>query len=1004
MSSFETPICLILFKRPDCTERVLNTIRQIRPTRLYVIADGPRPHVSGEREQCLATQRILDTVDWDCEVILNRAIANQGSRQRIITGLNWLFSQVEHAIILEDDCLPDLTFFDFCAELLERYASEPSVAAISGNNFQMGHPCSGSLLDISPEQSYYFSQYPSIWGWATWRRAWGNYDPDMLAWPALRDQKGLESMLPNAHTVATWANVFELAYQGLTAWDYPWIFACFLHQGLTIVPAQNLVRNIGFDQNAAGGFDLLPECFIRLLGEMPCQSLRFPLQHPTAITTLSAADRFTQIFVQDLYWHTDLGQCWLRHEIAVRWLSWTTALWNQLYIQACTQHVLNSNLRGKWMVSADQALIDDLKSQLAQETDSPDQLKYLLVAMLYLHPHQLPRFFNPSELPEWLLENYLNFMLNLPNVFEAIGEADAYGRYLQDWVGFLHEQITQNPQNPLWQKVAAHFVQKSDFMMVYFNDLNLKNLYQQRAAILEIALRQQGCELDYEFPPRSPERTQIRLGILAYHFSPHTETYTTLPMFKHLNRDRFEVILFTVKVFNHRLERFCGGHADTLVQLPNGLPQQVEMLREADLDILWIGSNVSTLGSSPITQLACHRLARLQVAGTSCCTTTGMRTVSHYLSGELTEHSAAQAQYTETLINLAGPAHTHDFGSEEQLLPTIQVSRADLSLTGDEVVYVSGANFFKITPELEDAWIKILAGVTNSRLILYPFNKNWSETYPQECLEQRLNETLKRHNLSADRVLLLSPVPNRADVQERLKLADIYLDSFPFAGVNSLIDPLELGLPSVVKDGQQFRSRMGAAFLRDLDIPELIADSEEAYIQIAIALGTQPELRAQLRDRILAKMPTCRFRNSHQYSAQINGILQTLFYDAIRAELTESLRLQTYNWVIFPDWSQDEEILGAEIGQVIYELAANPMRSETTLIIDLNGYASEDANLLISGIAMSLMMDAEINLDEGPEISLVDGLNGIEWKALGSVVDAIAIENQRQNRLILLKN
>ena len=155
---------LFLFARPDTSARVLDAIRRVRPERLLVVADAPRDEVPGEAERCEATRALLDAVDWDCEVLTNFAEQHLGQTERIESGLDWAFELCEEAIVLEDDTVPDPSFFRFCDELLERHRDDERVLSIGGNGFQFDGPAS--------EDSYCFSRYPKTWGWATWRRAW----------------------------------------------------------------------------------------------------------------------------------------------------------------------------------------------------------------------------------------------------------------------------------------------------------------------------------------------------------------------------------------------------------------------------------------------------------------------------------------------------------------------------------------------------------------------------------------------------------------------------------------------------------------------------------------------------------------------------------------------------------------------------------------------------------------------------------------------------------------
>lgn len=233
----ETPVVLLIFNRPDLTARVFEAIAAQQPRRLLVVADGPRNEA--ERELCEQTRAVIQ-VDWDCEVETNYADENMGCKMRVSSGLDWAFSRVEEAIILEDDCLPAPDFFIFCAEMLERYRNDKRVMHISGDNFV---PLSDSSVD------YGFSRYVHVWGWATWRRAWLHYDVTATRWPLEREK--LLASCADKNEVRYWNAAFESVFRGeLDTWDYQWGLACWLQSGLAVVPRVNLVSNLGFRADA----------------------------------------------------------------------------------------------------------------------------------------------------------------------------------------------------------------------------------------------------------------------------------------------------------------------------------------------------------------------------------------------------------------------------------------------------------------------------------------------------------------------------------------------------------------------------------------------------------------------------------------------------------------------------------------------------------------------------------------------------------------------------------
>jgi hypothetical protein len=281
-SGTRAPVVLLMFARPDTTAKVLDAIREARPRRLLVVADGPREDVPGEAELCERTRALLERVDWDCEVSTDFSDRNLGQKVRVESGLSWAFGLEEEAIVLEDDTLPHPSFFRFCDELLERYRDDERVLSIAGNNFQFDGPASAD--------SYYFSRYSHIWGWACWRRSWELDDPEMSRWPELRETGWLEELIDTPHAAAYWAHQFDLTRRDRHTWDFAWLFACWLHGGLHAVPNVNLVSNLGFREDAT---HTGPEN-AAFLGELPTREMQFPLSHPAEVERNVAADDFSE--------------------------------------------------------------------------------------------------------------------------------------------------------------------------------------------------------------------------------------------------------------------------------------------------------------------------------------------------------------------------------------------------------------------------------------------------------------------------------------------------------------------------------------------------------------------------------------------------------------------------------------------------------------------------------------------------------------------------------------
>jgi predicted O-linked N-acetylglucosamine transferase (SPINDLY family)/glycosyltransferase involved in cell wall biosynthesis/predicted O-methyltransferase YrrM len=659
------------------------------------------------------------------------------------------------------------------------------------------------------------------------------------------------------------------------------------------------------------------------------------------------------------------------------------------------QHQL---LIGTNLTSVDTELDEDISATISKGFNHPKGVNYLLAGMLSKPAYQLPIDIDLNKIPDWLQLDYLAYLLTPPVLFTQIGETEQYYQYLHKWIGHLHIEILSHPNDRSWQEIAEVVTYRLNCISLYFNSYNLKDIYKQRAEIIEFHLKSKGYQLDYEFPAKDSGRSKIRIGILASHYAPQTETFTTLPFYQHLNRDIFEIVLYTLNESNDRLHRYCTGHADAMVVLPNDLSSQVQTIRVDDLDLLLVATNVTAVTNS-IALLATHRLARIQCVNNSSCATTGIKNIDYYLSGKLTESEIeSQSHYTEMLVRIDGSAHCRDEATEANSVATITVDRGSLGLAEDDIVYISGANFFKITPELELVWAKILKQQPQSKLVLYPFNPNWSNNYPVNVFNQRIKHTFAEAGIEEDRLIILEPVANFADVKARLAIADIYLDSFPFSSINSLIDPLKVGLPIVIQNGNSFRSLMGAALMRTLAIPDLVADSEESYIQLAVALGNNSEFRQQKSVEIKAKMAdNPSFLDSRGYGSKIGELFKELVDRYSQQQLSDNLRLKDVNLMVFPDWNQSEESVGLELQQVIQTLATQPDSQRTTLLIDTTNIAIEDAEMFLSSVAMNLMMEEDLDIMEELEISLIEDLNNIQWENLLPRINArIVLECDNQ--------
>jgi hypothetical protein len=266
----QTPVALFLFNKPDATWGVFDQIRKARPPKLFVITQAPLTAQPDADTQALSARALVERVDWDCDVLINDAEANAGSKPRVDNGLNWVFDSVEEAIILRADCIPHSNFFRFCDELLARYRDEERVMSISGSNLKLRSKRDGD--------GYYFSRYPLTWGWATWRRAWRHYDPHLQEWQHQRNTRWLQDFLQDSNATRYWSSLFQKNSTNLVNWYYAWMFACWTRDGLCIHPNITLVSNLGLDAEES----------------LWNEGLEFPLSHPPTLVRDAAADVFIE--------------------------------------------------------------------------------------------------------------------------------------------------------------------------------------------------------------------------------------------------------------------------------------------------------------------------------------------------------------------------------------------------------------------------------------------------------------------------------------------------------------------------------------------------------------------------------------------------------------------------------------------------------------------------------------------------------------------------------------
>lgn len=279
---FQVPISFHIFNRPELTRKVFEVIKKIKPSKLFITADGPRKNIAGDKDKCMEVKLILNEIDWECEVFKNFSEVNKGSYRSTSEGITWVFKHVDSAIILEDDCIPNFSFFRYCQDLLNYYENDKRISIISGNNFQ---PVKNTM-----HYSYYFSRYLNVWGWATWKKTWDKIDLNMQYWPKFKKMKGLDSIFHKKYEREYWYKFYQDMYEGKVRrqWDAQLMLSSFMNNTISILSNTNLISNVGF------GADSTHYKHQTVFNSTKISEIKFPLDHPHFMFRDVTADDFTE--------------------------------------------------------------------------------------------------------------------------------------------------------------------------------------------------------------------------------------------------------------------------------------------------------------------------------------------------------------------------------------------------------------------------------------------------------------------------------------------------------------------------------------------------------------------------------------------------------------------------------------------------------------------------------------------------------------------------------------
>jgi len=467
----------------------------------------------------------------------------------------------------------------------------------------------------------------------------------------------------------------------------------------------------------------------------------------------------------------------------------------------------------------------------------------------------------------------------LKRFFRSIGEVDEYFEQITGWVNYLWNLVFQKMIGDKHVPVIDAFL-KNHNLLLFFNTNNLKEVYSQWGDLIEWLMRRESNELDFKFTNKNCKK--IRVGFLSSNYNDRTETYVAIPAFEHLNHDKYEVVLYQLNHFNNSWIEFCRQRTDKFVELTDlTMAEQAATIRSDDLDLLIIVDNV-TCYCSHVTMLSTHRLARKQVCLQTSPCTTGIKNMDAYISGTEVLIKNPEDFYRERFIPLKGSGCCFNFLDSMNFNKIdLRAIRNHLGIPYDGIVFVSGANFNKLLPELDEIWANILAKVPNSFLLLYPYNPNWLSSYPL-TIEWRIRKVLSRFEIEPERVMFLNSTRDlsKLDIINVLLSSDIYLDAISYSGNISIAEALIAGLPTLVfKSGPYHKNRSAAALLKEIGLDDLIAANESAYVDIAVRLGKSKAMRDDFRKRIGKEMAKAPFLDACHYGKMMEDVFEKLCSD-----------------------------------------------------------------------------------------------------------------------------
>jgi hypothetical protein len=540
--------------------------------------------------------------------------------------------------------------------------------------------------------------------------------------------------------------------------------------------------------------------------------------------------------------------------------------------------MINSGVRHLATTKTDQAVAERCHRILSVEHDTTRKVAAYLALSLFSFPHGIERSFDIVDVPTPLLATLVKVLLAVPLFFTRDGARRRALAHIEATTQEIHKAVTVIDEPDFRKEVLTGFMDGYNITAVYAEDVQLRALAQRRAELIRLYLEINGLVRETELAPRRDGDTIVRMGILCP--GPMSETSALRGHLAGIDRSVFQIVAFVPDEAATSVSAGFEDLADDFVALPVAdIAQAAEIIAGEQLDILMCGANITNTCRFPWTLLMAQRLARLQVAMHSCSLTSGFATVDLFINGALNEPEDASEDYTEELGLIPGSSNHYVFPGPH--ITPAALTREQIGVPDAALLLVSGANFFKIGPDLINAWARILESVPSAHLLMYPFNPNWTTHYPhKEGFLRFVQERFAARGVGIDRLHVLEAQPNRAPILGVLKLADLYLDSFPYAGAVSLMDPLSMGCPPVVREGHTARCRQSAALLREIGLDVLVTRSTEDYVIVVTRLLQDHTLRREMCEAVADVA-----RHAHLQEQGLGGPVGDVLLTALKKKL-----------------------------------------------------------------------------------------------------------------------